>query len=74
VDKAGQVRPKLDTVFMPQFRGQPGEVAVVHPSLQPGQPHAEAGLARRYKALCAGQYQGWWTVSMPYQEFGVSAS
>jgi hypothetical protein len=55
MDQGRQVHSELDQAFLSQIRSQPGEVVVVHSSLQPGQLHEEAGVARVGEALVADQ-------------------
>ena len=45
MEKGRQVRPELDLAFLPQVRGQQGEVGTLRTGLQPGQLHEKAGVA-----------------------------
>ena len=78
VDQGGQVRPELDPAFLPQVRGQPGEIMAVRPDLQPGQLLEKAGVAGGYEALDSDQSsdqadQDGWATGTPRKEAGVSA-
>jgi len=78
MDQGRQIRPELDQVVLSQIPSQPGEVVVVRPGLQPGQPLEEAGLAGGDEALVADQSsdsadQDWRATGTPRQEAGVSA-